>query len=52
MKQLDIATLKKLVENMPEDFKIEYLDNTGINHLISDSVELNISEKKLCFKSA
>lgn len=51
MVQLETKTLKQIIEKLPDDFKIEYLDNQGINHLISDVIELNVSEKTLSFKS-
>ena len=46
---LDIATLKEIIEKVPEDFDIEFNDR-NITHQISDKVEIDVSGKKLILK--
>ena len=49
MEILDIATLKKIIEKVPEDFELEFNDRKS-THKISDKVEIDVSEKKLILK--
>ena len=46
---LDIATLKKIIEKVPEDFDLEF-DDRNTTHKISDKVEIDVGEKKLILK--
>ena len=46
---LDIATLKKIIEKVPEDFDLEF-DDRNTTHKISDKVEIDVSGKKLILK--
>lgn len=46
---LTIETLKKLIENMPDDYTVEYNKEVTIAP-IDDTVEIDISGKKLIFK--
>ena len=47
---LTIEVLKKLIENMPDDYTVEY-DNGGSIAPIEDKVEIDISGKRIIFKS-
>lgn len=49
MDVLDIATLKKIIEKVPEDFDVEFNDRKS-THQISDKVEVDVSGKKLILK--
>ena len=49
MDVLDIATLKKIIEKVPEDFEVEF-DDRDTTHKISDKVEIDVSDKKLILK--
>ena len=46
---LTIETLKKLIENMPDDYTVEYNKEVTIAP-IDDTVEIDISGKRLIFK--
>lgn len=46
---LTIEVLKKLIENVPNDFSIEYNSKTTV-FPIDDKVEIDISGKRLIFK--
>lgn len=46
---LTIEILKKLIDNMPNDFTVEYDNKTTISP-IDDKVEIDISGKRLIFK--
>ena len=47
---LTIEVLKKLIENMPDDYTVEY-DNGGIIASIEDKVEIDIGGMRIIFKS-
>jgi len=49
MDVLDIATLKKIIEKVPEDYEIEF-DGRDSTHKISDKIEIDVGEKKLILK--
>ena len=49
MTTLTIDVLKKIIENMPEDYTVEYDKEVTIAP-ISDKVEIDISNKRLIFK--
>lgn len=46
---LTIETLKKLIENMPDDYTVEYNKEVTIAP-IDDTVEIDVSGKRLIFK--
>ena len=46
---LTIGILKKLIENIPEDYTVEYGGESTIVP-IDDKVEIDISGKRLIFK--
>ena len=46
---LTIDVLKKIVENLPDDFTVEYSNNKIISP-INDKVEIDISGKRLILK--
>ena len=47
---LTIDVLKKIIENVPEDYDVEFYNGTT-NVPISDKVEIDVSGKKILFKS-
>ena len=49
MSSLTIGVLKKIIEQMPEDFTVE-LDVEGDNLELDDRVEIDITLKKLILK--
>lgn len=46
---LTIAVLKRIIENIPESYTIEYDNKTTISP-IDDRVEIDISGERLIFK--
>ena len=46
---LTIEVLKKLIENMPNDYTVEY-DNGKTIAPIEDEVEIDVSGKRIIFK--
>lgn len=49
---INAGTLKKILDHVPDDFEIEYFDiNNNSSYMVSDQVEINVSEKKLILKS-
>ena len=47
---LNIEVLKKIIENVPEDFDVEFYNGTT-NVPLSDKVEIDVSGKRILFKS-
>ena len=47
---LNIEVLKKIIENVPEDFDVEFYNGTTSVPL-SDKVEIDVSGKRILFKS-
>ena len=47
---LNVEVLKKKIENVPEEYDIEYYNGTT-NVPISDKVEIDVRGKKILFKS-
>ena len=47
---LNIEVLKKIIENVPEDFDVEFYNGTT-NVPLSDKVEIDVSGKQIIFKS-
>ena len=47
---LNIEVLKKIIENVPEDYDVEFYNGTT-NVPLSDKVEIDVSGKKILFKS-
>ena len=47
---LNIETLKMIIENVPDDFDIEFNDGKK-THQIEDKIEVDVSGKKLVFKT-
>lgn len=50
MTALTIEVLKKIIENMPDDFKVEFEDKKNNAVSIDDKVEIDVSLKKLILK--
>lgn len=52
MTQLTIRDLKSFIENLPEDYTIEFY-NSGcdVNCVVSDKLEVDLSGEKLILKS-
>ena len=46
---LNIETLKKIIENLPVDYTVEY-KKEGIISPIQESIEIDIDGKRLIFK--
>lgn len=46
---LTVEVLKKLIENLPDDFTVEYDKKTTISPII-DWVEIDIAEKRFILK--
>ena len=51
MAELNIQTLKQIIEKLPEDYLVEFKDKEGFVTKLSDNIQVNISEKKLVFLS-
>jgi len=51
MAELNIQTLKQIIEKLPEDYLVEFKDKEGFVTKLSDNIQVNISEKKLVFVS-
>lgn len=51
MAELEIQTMKKVIENIPDDYKIQYIDNKDIVHILTDKIEINVSDKTVTLKS-
>ena len=47
---LNIEVLKKIIENIPEDYDVEFYNGTT-NVQLSDKVEIDVSGKRTLFKS-
>ena len=47
---LNIEVLKKIIENIPEDYDVEFYNGTT-NIPLSDTVEIDVSGKRILFKS-
>ena len=47
---LNIEVLKKIIENIPEDYDVEFYNGTT-NVPLSDTVEIDVSGKRILFKS-
>ena len=50
MTALTVEVLKKIIENIPSDFTVEYNDDTTVAP-ITDHLILDISGKRIIFKS-
>lgn len=50
MSELNIETLKEIVEKIPDDFLFEFTDNEGSTFTLSDDINVKVSEKKLVLK--
>ena len=47
---LKIEVLKKIIENIPEDYDVEFHNGTT-NVPLSDTVEIDVSGKRILIKS-
>ena len=47
---LKIQVLKKIIENIPDDYDVEFYNGTT-NVPLSDTVEIDVSGDKIMFKS-
>ena len=50
MSELNIETLKEIVEKLPDDFLVEFKDKEGSTFTLSDDINVKVSEKKLVLK--
>ena len=46
MSELNIETLKKIIENIPGDFTVEFVNGKN-NYFISDKFMVDLTEKKV-----
>lgn len=51
MSELNIKTLKEIVEKLPDNFLVEFKDRNDVIYHISDDISIKISEKKLILKT-
>ena len=50
MSELTIETLKEIVEKLPDDYIVQFKDIEGHIITVSDTISVDISEKKLVLK--
>ena len=50
MSELTIEVLKEIVEKLPDDYIVEFKDREGSPFILSDDINVKISEKKLVLK--
>lgn len=50
MSELNIEVLKQIVEKLPDDFIVEFEDISGSTFIISDNINVKVSEKKLTLR--
>ena len=48
--ELNIEVLKQIVEKLPNDFIVEFEDINGSTCIVSDNINIKVSEKKLTLK--
>ena len=51
MSELIIEVLKEIVEKLPDDFIVEFIDKKGSTFTLSDDINVKISEKKLVLRT-
>ena len=51
MSELTTELLNEIAKNVPGDFSIEFRDSDGVNHLVSDCFEVDVSRKMIVLKS-
>ena len=47
---MNIKLLSQIIENLPDDFIVEFEDVDGHVYSVSDNIVLKLSEKRLVFK--
>ena len=50
MSELNIEILKQIVEKLPDDFIVEFEDISGSTCIVSDNINVKVSEKKLTLR--
>ena len=50
MSELNIGTLKEIVEKLPDDFLVEFEDRNRSTVALSDDIRVMVSEKKLILR--
>ena len=50
MSELNIETLKEIVEKLPDDFLVEFEDRNRSTSVLSDDIRVMVSEKKLILR--
>ena len=50
MSELSIEVLKQIVEKLPDDFIVEFEDINGSTCILSDNINVKVSEKKLTLR--
>lgn len=51
MSELSIEILKEIVEELPDDFIVEFKNREGYTVTVSDDINVKISEKKLILRT-
>ena len=49
MAVLEIKVLKEIIENVPEDYEINFTNGKNV-YKLSDKLEISVSEKKITFQ--
>lgn len=47
---LNVEVLKEIVEKLPNDFEVEFVNYEGAVAPLSDNISVKVSEKKLVLK--
>ena len=50
MSELNIEILKQIIEKLPNDFIVEFEDINGSTCIVSDNINIKVSEKKLTLR--
>ena len=50
MSELNIEILKQIAEKLPDDFIVEFEDISGSTCIVSDNINVKVSEKKLTLR--
>jgi len=48
---MDAATLKGILEHVPDDYEIVFVDHKHSTYMVQDKVEVDVSGKRLILKS-
>ena len=48
---ITVDVMKEVLDRIPGDFEIVFIDNDGISHFISDKFEVDVSGQRVLLKS-